>query len=49
MCQKMIWNVNLLQPFLLIIYLFMKTSHRQVYLHNCADYLDDNPFETDKV
>ena len=60
MHQEIVQNVTLLGSFLLILYLFMKTSKnifRQVYLDNCAyeiagkqmrDYLNKNLYETDK-
>ena len=52
------WNVNVLQSFLLTLYLYTKNKYYlQVYLDNCSyqignkqmtDYLDENLFE-DKI
>ena len=40
MCQKIIENVNLLQSYLLILYLYVKTNitmqYLPVYLNNCS-------------
>ena len=58
MCQKIIQNVNLLQSFLLIRYLYTKTNITCKYIKTIVlkkiidermiDYLSENPFETDE-
>ena len=32
MCQRMVWNVSLLQPFLLLLNLFMVTNFTSTYI-----------------
>ena len=53
----MIQNANLLQSFLLILYLYENKYYLQGCLYNCGykiinkrmiDFLGENPFETDE-
>ena len=49
LCQEMVQNVNLLQPFLLILLqVLLENIFKQLYDKKMTGYLDDNLFETDE-